>query len=441
LGDIFEELSLMDYTAEIFDQVQLLFDITGFNDHQLHCVLKFESGLDAAVLKKAVISSIEAIPILGTRYIDGGRPHWTSIEPDSFNEGFVITRTEAEFEELVVSRVDENRGPQIKVCLLDSTPLAVALTINHMVCDAAGFKEYLYFLCKIYSGMMADPAYRPTTMVGDRSIHGVLKRIGMGVKLGSLVSQSGENNRSGDHRFPLSEGGEARPFILTRKIGRETTAEIRDYCQARRATLNDAVLTAYYRCLFRRLRLGPGDELRIPVMVDMRRYLREAAGLNPLTNLSSTVITRLKHRPEENFEATLGRVKSVMDEKKGSNIGINAFIKLDLAYRLLENKRANRQLKSSLKNPLICMTNVGILDSTRISFGDLHPHDAFLCGSIKYKPHFQLAMSSYEDEITLSSNLYGSASDRDNIFAFFDEMEEEFRTGNNGTSSRKEING
>jgi NRPS condensation-like uncharacterized protein len=430
----------MDYTAEVFDQVQLLFDITGFNDHQLHCVLKFESRLDAAVLKKAVISSIEAIPILGTRYVDGGKPHWASIEPDNFGEAFVITLTEMEFEELVVSRVDESRGPQIKVCLLDSSPFAVALTMNHMVCDAAGFKEYLYFLCKIYSEIMANPAYRPTTIDGDRSIHGMLRRIGMGVKLRSLLSQSKENNRSGDHRFPLSEGGEVQPFILTRKIGRERTTALRDYCQTQGATLNDAVLTAYYRCLFRSLALDPGTELCIPVMVDMRRYLGKVEELNALTNLSSTVITRLEYRSEEDFEVTLGRVKRVMDEKKGSNIGLNACIKLGLTYRLLGNKRANYELRSHLKNPLICMTNVGVLDSARISFGDLRPRDAFLCGSIKYKPHFQLAISSYQGELTLSSNLYGNANDRERILAFFDEIEEEFLMGTNGTF-RKEKQG
>ena len=44
-----------------------------------------------------------------------------------------------------------------------------------------------------------------------------------------------------------------------------------------------------------------------------------------------------------------------------------------------------------------------------MSFGDLRPYDAFLCGSIKYKPYFQLAMSSYDGQLTLSVNLYGSA--------------------------------
>jgi len=75
------------------------------------------------------------------------------------------------------------------------------------------------------------------------------------------------------YRFPLSDGGEAWPFILTRKLGRERTAELKKYGRAKGATLNDVVLTAYYRCLFQRLAMSPGTELQIPVMVDMRRYL------------------------------------------------------------------------------------------------------------------------------------------------------------------------
>lgn len=419
----------MDYPAEVFDQVQLLFDITGFNDHQLHCVLKFESNLDSAVLKKAVISSIEAIPILGTKYSNGEKPHWTSIDPRSFGEAFVIAHTEQAFEDIAVSRVDEGRGPQIKVCYLDSNPsFAIALIMNHMVCDAAGFKEYLYFLCNTYSEMLADPEFKPAKIVGNRSIRGVLGSMGLGVKLRSLLSQSRENNRAGNNRFPLSEGGEARPLILTRKIGKKRIRKLKTYCRVRRATLNDVVLTSYYRCLFQRLSVSLGEEVNIPVMVDMRRYLTQIEGFNALTNLSSTVITRLERRSEEHFEDTLNRVKSTMDEKKGSNIGLNAFIKLDLVYRLLGSKRANYLLRSNLKNPLICMTNVGILDKDRMCFGDLYPYDAFLCGSIKYKPHFQLAMSSYEDELTLSSNLYGNVTDRDNVISFFNEIEEDLFT-------------
>jgi NRPS condensation-like uncharacterized protein len=415
----------MDYTAEVFDQFQRLSDVNGFNDHQLHCVLRFKSELNAEVLKKAVISSIEAISILGTRYVASARPRWTSLDPDDFGRAFVIVRTETELEAFVLSRADETLGPQVRVCLHDVSPFAVALKMNHMVCDAAGFKAYLYFLCNIYSGLMNDPMYRPTAITGDRSMRMVLRRLGMGVKFKSLFLQSGEHNRTGGDRFPLSERGEARPFILTRKLERERTAALKDYGRAKGATLNDVVLTAFYRCLFQRLALKPGTKLPIPVMVDMRRYLGETGECVSLTNLTSTVSTQLAYRPEERFEGTLVRVKAIMDEKKGSDIGLNGFIKLNLIYGILGDRIANRLLKSSLKNPLICMTNVGILDAAQISFGELCPYDAFLCGSIKYKPYFQLAMSSYKGELTLSVNLYGSASDQDRVLSFFDEIDRE----------------
>ena len=127
----------MNYPAEIFDQMQLLFDLTGFNDHQLHCVLRFESEPDFELLKRAVISSIEAIPILGTRYVDEGRgPRWESIDSARLGDACVVARTEMEFDEFITSRIDETTGPQIKVCLLGSGHPAIALTMNHMVCES-----------------------------------------------------------------------------------------------------------------------------------------------------------------------------------------------------------------------------------------------------------------------------------------------------------------
>ena len=114
-----------------------------------------------------------------------------------------------EFEEFLVSRVDEGLGPQVRVCLHDSSPFSVALKMNHMVCDAAGFKPYLQFLCKIYSGLMANPAYKPAEITGDRSMRGVLKRFCMGAKLKCLILQSNScrcdrAHALGRHGGPLS---------------------------------------------------------------------------------------------------------------------------------------------------------------------------------------------------------------------------------------------
>jgi len=415
----------MDYSAEAFDQIQLLFESKGFNDHQLHCVLRFNHGLNDDVLRKAVIASIQAIPILGTRYVPGARPRWTSLDPEDLGRAFFIAHAETELEDFLVSPVDEGIGPQVRVCLLNSMPFAVALKMNHMVCDGADFKAYLYFLCKTYSRMMADPAYRPASLAGDRGLGCVLKQFGLRERFESLLVQRNENNLTGCARFPLSDDNEVWPFILTRKLVRKRTAALKNRGKGKGATLNDVVLTAYYRCLFQRLALSPGAELRIPLMVDMRRHIEKSSKLESLTNLSSTTSTQLEYRPDERFDETLYRVKSIMDRKKAANLGLNAFIKLDFIYRILGDGIANRIARSTLKNPLICMTNLGILDAARMSFGDLLPHDAFMCGSIKYKPHFQLAISSYDGELTLSINLLGSADDRECILSFLAEIDAE----------------
>ena len=87
----------MQFIAEIFDRFQKLFDITGFNDHQLHCVMKFNSAPNAELLKKAVITSINTIPILGTRYISKAlNPHWESLGSDLYINAFSVVRTPEE---------------------------------------------------------------------------------------------------------------------------------------------------------------------------------------------------------------------------------------------------------------------------------------------------------------------------------------------------------
>ena len=150
----------MKYEAEVFDQVQRLFDVNQFNDHQLHCVLRFdaEAAPDADALREAVLASIEAYPILGVRYVDAARPYWESLGRADLARAFTVARTRAEFDAVLLARANEGFGPQVRVCLLTTNPAEIAITLNHMICDAAAFKTYVYRLCDIYSKLTVDPA-------------------------------------------------------------------------------------------------------------------------------------------------------------------------------------------------------------------------------------------------------------------------------------------
>ena len=167
----------------------------------------------------------------------------------------------------------------------------------------------------------------------------------------------------------MDEANDVMPFIINRNLGQKKTTEIQHFCKSEKVTLNDAVLTCYYRCLFKKLAVPPGDELCIPVMVDMRRYLAEPGNFDALTNLSSTVITRLNYRPLEEFSSALMRVKNIMDSIKSGFIGLNGFIKLNFIYSIFPAFLANRIVIWGLRNPLNCMTNTGILDQTDFCSG------------------------------------------------------------------------
>jgi NRPS condensation-like uncharacterized protein len=414
----------MDYKAEMFDQMQLLSDETGFNDHMLHCELRLDSKVDEPTLRKATALTLASIPILVTKFqAKPGGSVWESISGVGLEGAFSAVEDEAGFEAERTFRILEGQGPQIRVGFLRGERSAVAVTMNHMIADGAGLKDCVYFLCDTYSRLAKEPNYRPPLVDGYRGMGDVTRVFGPWAKMRALLGRGGDSNRTGELVFPLTEGGETNPFIATRTLGREKTGLIKAYCKARNATLNDAALAAFYRALAKAVGDSSSARLEVPIMIDMRRYL-PSRELSALRNLSSTAVTRLALGEGESFEASLLKAKTLMDGLKRSPIGLGAFVKMSILSSLPEGT-ALRLLKPGLRHPLICMTNIGELDSKRLRFGASRAVSAYACGSIKYKPHFQLALSGFEGTITLSSNLYGNAEDKVKVESFLSEVEKE----------------
>lgn len=186
--------------------------------------------------------------------------------------------------------------------------------------------------------------------------------------------------------------------------------------------MNDVILTAYFRALADKLDMR-GRELAVPIMVDMRRYLEDKS-FSFLTNLSSTTIVKITVGIDEDFSETLGSVSAVMKKKKAAKLGLGTFIKLDAGFRLpLINAYAI--MSKVLENPKISMTNIGVLDSEKLVFENSRVVNAVMFASIKYRPHFQLSVTSFNDKMTFGAGLYGDAHDRESIEAFYKLMDKE----------------
>ena len=417
----------MQYKAEIFDKFQYIYEKTSFSDHQVHCVINFESKVDAEVMKKAAHLLIKIVPILSRMYKDrSGKSYWEEVEPATFQDLFVVTDNKAYFDEFTVSKTEEKVGPQIKFCLLQSETDTLSVVINHMVSDAAGFKQCMYLFADIYSKLIMNPDYVPDFVIdGYRGFKGVFYKLSYIDRIKLLIFGSKDNNQKSVCEFPMSKSEEQTPFIASHEIAPDVFRNIQSYCKSYGVTMNDVILAAYFRALAEKLDME-GTELAVPIMIDMRRCLKDKS-FRSLTNLSSTTIIRITVRPKEVFEETLRKVNEVMKEKKANHLGLNTFIKLDAGFGIpLIN--AYEIMKKSLKHPKICMTNIGVIDSSRLVFANAPVANAAMFASIKYQPHFQLSVTSFNDKMTLGAGLYGTEQDRSNFEKFYGLMDKELES-------------
>lgn len=84
--------------------------------------------------------------------------------------------------------IDPEAGPQIRLTLVRKTEKDIlCVVVNHMICDGAGLKEYLYLLASLHNQLYAQPDYIPVLTAGPRSALTVLKRLSPREKLQTLL--------------------------------------------------------------------------------------------------------------------------------------------------------------------------------------------------------------------------------------------------------------
>jgi NRPS condensation-like uncharacterized protein len=412
------------YHVEAWDILQHLFKVNKINDHTLHFVGEFSGKLDLERLRQAVDISIDAFPLIRCVYNETKRkPFW---EDKGYTADDVIEYIEAQDadEEMIqhlYQEIDGFNGPQLRIKVIQREEKHImCVLINHMLCDAAGFKDYLYMLSDIYTNMDRKLDYSIAAM-GNRKIKQVLKVFSIPDKLKIMFSKI--NMSVNDNSSFNFEGDLDSPFIEFRKIDKEKFLRLKAFAKKHEATINDVMLTAYMRVLFQIF----GKALSIPCAIDLRKYLlnHKAEGI---CNLPTNIFCNIGSEVDETFEQTIYKVKQVMDKQKNDISCVKSLIMLEKVFDIFPNKLARNIIEKNFSNPLIAFTNIGIIDKKRIVFGEIEITEAFMTGSIKYSPYFQLAVSTFADKVTLSVNLYGTKADRIKVSDFLDKFIGELQT-------------
>lgn len=421
------------YRAETFDCMQYLF--SAYNDHQIRAVLRFGDLLDASLLRQAVLRTAGHYPILACRFIPGPlRPHWKLAAPPAENllaqalfscSEQSGTDAEAEIGRFIAGRTDEKRGPQLAVRLVRADGKdTLCVVVNHMVCDGEGFKEYLYRLCETYAALNAGKTPPAGCAGGDRSKRQIFRRLTPAERRLLFQTPHGMTGPREEARFPFdAERTGAQPLVLRQTLSPARFSAVRAYGKARGFTVNDLVLAAYARALDRLPVEPAGTPLLLPCMVNLRRYLPEKKAEN-LCNLSSMVLCRAEVRQGEDFEATAARIHSEMSRLKNGSPGLGGLFLLHTLERLPFALFA-ALFTRHYNNPLLGITNIGILDESRLTFGAHAPFDAYIAASIKHPPYFQLAFTTYRNTLSLTVNQICTETDRETVRRFFALLDEE----------------
>ena len=105
-------------------------------------------------------------------------------------------------------------------------------------------------------------------------------------------------------------------------------------------------------------------------------------------------------------------------------MGLHGLPLLSFGYKILPLAASEEIIKIGYANPLLAMSNIGILEVDKLALSGHEPVDGFMSGAVKYKPFALLSATSMRKELTLSMCVRGNEKDKKIVEHFFDLMEE-----------------
>lgn len=410
----------------------------GIANFQLQAVMKLDERLDYDKLTEAVMLSIEDQPVFGCHFIEAEPPYWMPAENTEREMFCTMEETEEperSVQNFLESPLDMDKDPMVKVRLIRSEPNDIlCLKINHACCDGAGVKEYIKLLAEIYSALDKESGtFLPRPCNRGRSAQDRLfSRLGIADPETEWIP--GSEVTKATWPFPWYPVQSERFYITTCRLPYGQLDELVRYSRAKGATINDLILTAFYRAMSSAGEPGYDEPMEISVTIDLRRFLpdRKTDGIR---NFSGSEIVRLTLLPDESYDETLSRIVSLMNEIKNNRPGLQSTIGLERLEKMpLSNTIDYYKMVS--KWPTVCgdkcapvLSNLGYIADDLLKFGDNTVSDAYIIPPVVRAPGLLLMASTYNGIITLAGGYYEASVKEKHIEVLLDRIKSELIEG------------
>lgn len=416
--------------AEMWDKVQYLF--RNYYDGTMHSVFYYEDTLDIEALKQVYLSLLDKIPIFRSTFkANPIKAYWKVNENITADEFFTFIESdnlEAEIDKFIVQQINYKSRVQFKVCVIRSGGRdTLCVIVNHMCADGGDLKAFNIKVAESYSLLKGQNITNFKVKSGTRSYDQVYSTMSEEDKTAASKLMSNVSAVKNKVVFPFSKADNDTCRIIRYKISVGEFNAVKAKGKTLGATLNDILLAAFVRVIYDMCGIGGGD-LTVPCMCDLRRHIKggETYGFTNLTGFMPCEI--IGGAGADIFE-TVEKIKKALEYSKTDKyIGLYSLPLLRLAYRVFPLGIANTAIKIGYQNPLIGMSNIGIIDANAYTMNGVKLKDAWYTGAIKYKPYFQLALTTFKGEITFSAAFRGNKNDDAVTAVFFEKLHNELKS-------------
>ncbi|AEY67884.1 condensation domain-containing protein [Clostridium sp. BNL1100] len=390
---------------------------------QTQVVMKLDGRLDFDKLLKAVRLSFDVEPVFGCCFVKSTHPYWKRI--NDFDCVEFCTFEETDNPDLAVEKfldipLDLNKGPMAKVKLIRSGPTdTLCMKVSHVCCDGTGAKEYFLLLADIYSQIDKESTdYIPIQHIPNKNDRIRLYKA-LDIDASEAISYYKQKTAHQLWKFPWRNNQIGATRFVVCKLPNGQLEEMKSYSKARGATINDLILTAVYRAMFKISKPSYGVPVDIPITHDLRRYLPDQK-TEAIRNFSGGHITTIARKKRESFSETLSRVMSETKKLKDGRMGLEDAVWAEYVeslnfYQYINDFKALSLLADMVSyNPFfdftdkcsIVFANLGFVSKSPIKFGEHTVTDAHILPPVIRAPGILLIATTYNGIITLAVGYY-----------------------------------
>lgn len=415
--------------AELWDKMHYLF--RDFNDRMVHVALHYDYEINIEALKTVLICFLEKAPVLHSSFTDNHiSPYW-SVKDYQIEDVLTVDYpqdVDAAVNAFLTQYIPPDSDLQMKVAVFFHDGKSVLCIVeNHMCMDGGDFKYFMKALCKNYNDYITQGISPIELREGSRSYESVYEDFS---KTEQRMARNLYKNvcAKDTHQFPLTPNSiRDKSFIARRKISADTFAKIKAAGKRHGATINDMLVAAYFYSLYELADFDAKDSITISCAIDLRRHIKDVSDQG-MTNHTSFMQCSIPERGRNIFETLKYVVRSSNRFKKDKFMGLYGLPLLNFGYKMLPHAASEEIIKIGYSNPLLAMSNIGILEADKLALEGHEPVDGFMTGAVKYKPYVLLSATSLRNVLTLSMCVRGNEDDQKIVERFFDLMEKNIDT-------------